>query len=54
MYEALYHLPKSLPVGFIHIPILKEQGYDTEIQFEKSEIVATMEAIIHAIQTQLS
>ncbi len=54
MYEALYHLPKSLPVGFIHIPILKEQGYKTDIAFEKSEIVATMEAIIHAIQTQLS
>jgi len=54
MYEALYHLPKSLPVGFIHIPILIEQGYKTDIAFEKSEIVATMEAIIHAIQTQLS
>jgi len=54
MYEALYHLPKSLPVGFIHIPILKEQGYDTKIQFEKQEIVATMEAMIQAIKTQLS
>lgn len=54
MYEALYHLPKSLPVGFIHIPILKEQGYDTEIQFEKAEIVATMEAIIQVIKTKFS
>ena len=54
MYEALYHLPKSLPVGFIHIPILKEQGYKTDIQFDKSEVVATMEAIIQAIQNQLA
>ena len=54
MYEALFHLPKSLPVGFIHIPILREQGYETEIQFDKSEIVATMEAIIQAIQAHLS
>jgi len=54
MYEALYHLPKSLAVGFIHIPILKEQGYKTDIQFDKSEVVATMEAVIQAIQTQLA
>lgn len=54
MYEALYHLPKKLPVGFIHVPILKEQGYDTEIQFDKEEVVNTMIAIINEIKAALS
>lgn len=54
MYEALYHLPKKLPVGFIHIPILQEQGYDTPIQFDKEEIVRTMIAVIDEIKAALA
>ena len=54
MYEALYHLPKRLPVGFIHVPILTEQGYDTDIQFDKEEIVTTMIAVINEIKAALA
>jgi pyroglutamyl-peptidase len=53
MYEALYHLPKSMPVGFIHVPILKEQGYDTPFQFEKEDIVATMVKVILAMKKHI-
>ncbi len=51
MYEALFHLPKKLPVGFIHIPILKEQGYQTDIEFDKAEIVAAMISLIEALES---
>lgn len=54
MYEALFHLPKKLPVGFIHLPILIEQGYQTDMQYEKDLIVTTMVAVIQAIQDALS
>lgn len=54
MYEALYHLPKKLPVGFIHVPILTEQGYDTDIHFDKEEIVTTMIAVINEIKVALA
>ena len=54
MYEALYHLPKSMPVGFVHLPILTEQGYDTEFQFEKEAVVATMVKMIVALKKRLS
>jgi pyroglutamyl-peptidase len=54
MYEALYHLPKKLPVGFIHIPILTEQGYATDIHFDKEEIVTTMIALIDEMKAALS
>jgi pyroglutamyl-peptidase len=54
MYEALYHLPKKLPVGFIHVPILTEQGYETTIHFDKEEIVTTMIAVINEIKAALA
>ncbi len=54
MYEALYHLPKKLPVGFIHVPILTEQGYETTIHFDKEEIVTTMIAVISEIKAALA
>ena len=54
MYEALFHLPKKLPVGFIHLPILIEQGYQTDMQVEKDLVVTTMVAVIQAIQDALS
>jgi pyroglutamyl-peptidase len=53
-YEALYRLPKTLPVGFIHVPILKEQGYATDIHFDKEEIVTTMIALIDEMKAALS
>jgi pyroglutamyl-peptidase len=54
MYEALYHLPQTLPVGFIHVPILREQGYETEFQFEKEVVVSTMVQIIEALKKRLT
>jgi pyroglutamyl-peptidase len=54
MYEALYRLPPSLPVGFIHIPTLKEQGHHHEHDIDQATVVATMEAIIAALQDHLS
>ena len=54
MYEALFHLPKSLPVGFIHVPILNEQGYQTDIQRDKEDIVTAMVALIESIPSILA
>jgi pyroglutamyl-peptidase len=53
MYEALYHLPKSMPVGFIHVPILTEQGYETDIEFDKEAVVSTMVKMIVALKKRL-
>jgi pyroglutamyl-peptidase len=53
-YEALYRLPKALPVGFIHLPILKEQGYKTDVSYDKDVIVKAMLAVIEEIQKALS
>ncbi len=53
-YEALYRLPKTLPVGFIHLPILKEQGHKTDVSYDKDVIVKAMLAVIEEIQKALS
>lgn len=48
-YEALYRLPKSLPVGFVHLPLLNEQARSETPSFERDQIVDSMLALIDSL-----
>jgi Pyrrolidone-carboxylate peptidase (N-terminal pyroglutamyl peptidase) len=48
-YEAVYRLPKTLPVGFIHLPLLSEQARTETPAFAREQIVQSMVALIDAL-----